>query len=49
MKPKPKIHYAQHMSDMIKEFGPAFVFACWAGERLNHILTQIQTNLNPGE
>jgi len=37
------------MPDMIKEYGPPSVFATWGGERNIHTVTEVKTNLNPGE
>lgn len=44
--PKPTLHNTQHMTEMIKLYGPPSITSCWPGERLIHLITLIQTNLN---
>ena len=46
---KPLLHCAQHMTEVIKLYGPPSVFSTWAGERLNHVLTFIKKNQNPSK
>ena len=49
IRPKPKIHYAQHMSDLVKDYGPPSIFSCWPGERFIGEITIISKNPNPSQ
>ena len=43
-KSKPTLHYALHITEIIKQFGPPSIFSTWGGERINHIMTEITKN-----
>ena len=47
--PKPTIHFAQHLPEMIKLYGPPSVFATWSGERINQLMTLMPKNKNPSK
>ena len=48
-KSKPYIHITQHLTEVIKRFGPPCFTAAWAQERLNGILASIPGNRKMSE
>jgi hypothetical protein len=47
--PKPTLHYAQHITEIIRRFGPPSIFSTWSGERINHMMTEITKNKNKSQ
>ena len=46
IKSKPTLHFSQHLTDIIRLYGPPSIFSFWSGERVNHIMTLIKKNKN---
>ncbi|KAI0055508.1 hypothetical protein BV25DRAFT_1815452 [Artomyces pyxidatus] len=42
-------HIVLHLGLMLCRFGPSHAWRCWAFERYNHLLQQVNTNGRPGE
>ena len=40
--PKPTIHIAQHITDIIVQYGPPSIYSTWAGERINGMMKDIK-------